>query len=55
MDIKKVCSECGSGAVFANACASWNFNRQEWGLESLLDSGGFCSNCDDECEIVDEN
>ena len=48
--IKMVCSECGSDAVFRDAWAKWEADRQEWILAEVFDDA-YCNECNGECSL----
>ena len=51
--IKKVCSDCKSEDVVADAYAAWNWVTQEWDIVATFDKGSHCNNCGCECRIED--
>ena len=51
--IRKVCAECGSEEVQADAYVTWNVERQDWEISCIFDKGSTCDNCDGECRIID--
>jgi len=51
--IQKVCAECGSEDIRLDAYADWNFEKQDFGVIVVFDSGHFCEACEDECSIKD--
>lgn len=51
--VRKVCEECGSDDVSADAFARWNVHAQEWQVSAIMDKGHACENCGGECRIKD--
>lgn len=50
----KICYECGSSDVLADAYAVWNLELQMWEIASVYDKESFCNACDGETRIVDD-
>lgn len=50
--IKKVCSECKSDEIAADAYASWNPLNSKWELSNVF-SEYYCCICDSKCEVED--
>lgn len=51
----KVCSECGSDDIVADAFAQWDKEQQRWTVAAIMDSGHSCNACGadgDDMEIV---
>jgi len=42
-----ICSKCGSEYVSIDAIAVWNYDKQLWEIEDLLEYA-YCDNCNDE-------
>lgn len=51
--IRKICSECGGTDVCIDAWASWSENKQDWVLANMYEDA-FCNDCEQECDIEDE-
>ena len=49
---RKICSECGSDNVLADAYARWNSEKNDWELDSTFDSY-YCNECEGECSVED--
>ena len=49
--VTKVCADCGSADVLADAFAEWDFANQCWTVQSVMDKGHYCLACDGECRI----
>jgi len=43
---KMICDVCGSENVSRDAWASWDYEKQEWVLQSVFDDA-FCHVCED--------
>jgi len=52
MKIKKVCSNCGSENIVADAYAVWSIELQNWELAGVYDNTT-CIDCEVEDEIED--
>lgn len=49
----KVCENCGSDDVWADALAVWNPETDEWELGNVFDYE-HCNECDGETHIIDK-
>lgn len=47
---KPVCATCGSENVVADAWAEWDFEKQEWVLQTSFDDK-FCHDCETSCKV----
>lgn len=48
--LKMACRHCRSENVLLDACASWDFEKQEWVLDNTFDEG-YCPDCEERAEI----
>lgn len=47
---KMVCSDCGSEEVLFDAWARWNYEKQEFELDSTFENT-HCEKCEGECSV----
>lgn len=53
-NVRKVCGDCGSIDVVADAYVEWIIEDQEWVVNNIFDKGAYCNACDRETTIEDE-
>jgi len=47
----KICSNCGSQKVLADAYAEWDPHIEDWVINNVFEEY-FCENCEKECDVI---